>query len=65
MIFLSALIVKLEYSLLIVLVKVQSRTARFIKRDYGYDSSVSRMLKDLDLSFLEKQKKNEYINIAI
>ena len=28
---------------------VQRRAARFIKHDYGYDSSVSQMLKDLDL----------------
>ena len=33
---------------------VQRRAARFIKRDYGYDSSVSQMIKHL----LGKRKKN-------
>ena len=35
---------------------VQRRAARF-KPDYSYDSSVSQMLKDLDLSSLENRKK--------
>ena len=36
---------------------VQRRAARFIKHDYSYDSSVSQMLKDLDLSSLENRRK--------
>ncbi len=36
---------------------VQHRAARFIKHDYSYDSSVSQMLKDLDLSSLENRRK--------
>ena len=36
---------------------VQRRVARFIKPDYSYDSSVSQMLKDLDLSSLENRSK--------
>ena len=35
---------------------VQRRAARF-KPDYSYDSSVSQMLKDLDLSSLENRNK--------
>ena len=35
---------------------VQRRAARF-KPDYSYDSSVSQMLKDLDLSSLENRKQ--------
>ena len=36
---------------------VQRRAARFIKRDYSYESSVTQMLKDLDLSSLENRRK--------
>ena len=36
---------------------VQRRAARFIKHDYSHDSSVSQMLKDLDLSSLENRRK--------
>ena len=36
---------------------VQGWAARFIKPDYSYDSSVSQMLKDLDLSSLENRRK--------
>ena len=36
---------------------VQRRAARFIKPNYSYDSSVSQMLKDLDLSSSENRRK--------
>ena len=36
---------------------VQRRAARYIKRDYSYESSVTQMLKDLDLSSLENRRK--------
>ena len=36
---------------------VQRRAARFIKRDYSYESSVTQMLKDLDLLSLENRRK--------
>ena len=36
---------------------IQRRAARFIKPDYSYDSGVSQMLKDLDLSSLENIRK--------
>ena len=36
---------------------VQRRAAHFIKHDHSYDSSVSQMLKDLDLSSLENRRK--------
>ena len=36
---------------------VQRTAARFIKHDYSYDSSVSQMLKYLDLSSLENRRK--------
>ena len=36
---------------------VQRRAARFVKRDYSYDSRVSQILKDLDLSSLENRRK--------
>ena len=36
---------------------VQRRAARFIKLDYSYYSSVSQILKDIDLSSLENRRK--------
>ena len=36
---------------------VQRRAARFIKPDYSHDSSVSQMLKYIDLSSLENRRK--------
>ena len=43
--------------------KVQRRAARFIKRDYKYDSSVTQMLKDLDLSSLENRRKMSKLSL--
>ena len=42
---------------------VQRRAARFIKRDYSYESSVTQMLKDLDLSSLENRRKMNKLTV--
>ena len=42
---------------------VQRRAARFIKPDYSYDSSVSQMLKYLDLSYLENRRKKNKLTL--
>ena len=42
---------------------VQRRAARFIKHDYSYDSSVSQMLKDFDLSSLENRRKMNILTL--
>ena len=42
---------------------VQRRAARFIKRDYSYESSVTQILKDLDLSSLENRRKMNKLTV--
>ena len=42
---------------------VQRRAARFIKRDYSYESSVTQMLKNLDLSSLENRRKMNKLTV--
>ena len=37
--------------------------ARFSKRDYSYESSVTQMLKDLDLSSLENRRKMNKVTV--
>ena len=44
---------------------VQRRAARFIKRDYSYESSVTQMLKDLDLSSLENRRQINKLTYCI
>ena len=44
---------------------VQRRAARFIKPDYSYDSSVSQILKDIDLSSLENRRKMNKLTYKI
>ena len=42
---------------------VQRRAAHFSKRDYSYESSVTQMLKDLDLSSLENRRKMNKLTV--
>ena len=42
---------------------VQRGAARFIKSDYSYESSVTQMLKDLDISSLENRRKMNKLTV--